>query len=94
MGADPVRQGLGPGRLGIGEAGGAEHGDEQFGLAGLAAARIDDGDLPAGIVHEDLVAGNVLLAHGRRQTMSEAAVEFAEAAVAVAARMSRAVLLP
>ena len=39
MRADPVRQGLGPGRLGVGEVGGAEHGDEDLGLADLAGLR-------------------------------------------------------
>ena len=67
MRADPVRQCLGPGRLGIGEVRGAEHGDEDLRLADLAGVRIDDGDLLAGVVDEDLVAGDMILPHDRRQ---------------------------
>ena len=36
MGADPVRQRLRPGRLGVGEVRGAEHGDEDLRLADFA----------------------------------------------------------
>ena len=39
MRADPVRQRLGPARLGIGVAGGAHHRDEDLGLPDLAGAR-------------------------------------------------------
>ena len=40
--ADPVGQLLGPGRLGEGVVGRAQHGDEHLGAADLAAGRIDD----------------------------------------------------
>ena len=69
--ADPVRQRLGPGRLGVGEVRGAEHGDEDLRLADLAGVRIDDGDLLAGVVDEDLVAGDVILPHARRSRRSK-----------------------
>ena len=94
MRADPVRQGLGPARLGVGIAGSAEHADEDLRLASLSRVRVVDRQLLAGVVHEDLVAGHVLLAHGGRQPPLEAAEQVAEAAVAIAARLDRPVLLP
>ncbi len=94
MRANPVRQGLGPGRLGVGEVGGAEHGDEDLGLADLAGVGINDGDLLAGIVDEHFVAGNMVLAHGRREPALKRAEELAEAAVAIAVGMDGPVLLP
>ncbi len=94
MGADPVRQRLRPGRFRIGEVGGAENGDEDLRLADLAGQRVDDGDLLAGIVDEDLVAGDMVLPHRRRQPPLEAAKQIAEPAVAVAAGMDRAIFFP
>ena len=94
MGADPIGQCLRPGCLRIGEVGGSENGDEEFGFTDLASPAIDDGDLLAGIVDEDLVAGDVLLAHRRRQPLFETAEEFAEPAVAIAVGINGAVFLP
>ena len=92
--ANPVWQGLGPGRLGIGEVRGAEHGDEDLRLAHLAGVRIGDRDLLAGIVDEDLVAGIVILPHARRQPALEAAEQLAEATVAVPVGLDRPVFFP
>ena len=63
--ADPVGQGLGPGRLGVGEVRGAKHGDEDLGLAHLPGHRVDDGRLLARVVDEHPVAGRMVLAHHR-----------------------------
>ena len=93
MGFDPIRQGLGPGRFGIGQVGGAEYGDEDLGVADLAGERIDDRQLLAGVIDEDLVAGDVMLAHGRRQAALEGAKQIAEARVAVSVRMVREIFL-
>jgi hypothetical protein len=94
MGADPVGQGLRPRRLGIGEARGAEHGDEDLRLADDAGRAVDDGDLLAGIVDEHLVAGRVILPHDRREPPLERAEQIAEPAVAIALRVGLAILLP
>jgi hypothetical protein len=94
MRLDPVRQRLRPGRFGVGVIRGAQHCDEDLGVAHLAGRRIDDGDLLAGVVDEHLVAGDVVLAHHRRQASLELTIEIAESRVAVAVRMSFAVLLP
>jgi hypothetical protein len=92
--ADPVGKRLGPGRLGVGVVGGAEHADEDLGLAHDARLRVDDRHLLAGVVDEDLVAGDVVLAHDRRQPPLELAVQVAEARVAVAVGLRLPVLLP
>ena len=92
--ADPVRQRLGPGRLGISEVRGTEHGHEDLRLADLARVWIDDGDLLAGIVDKDLVAGDVILPHARLQPALEAAEQVAEATVAVPVGLDRPVFLP
>lgn len=65
MRTNPVGQRLRPGCLRVGEAGGAQHCDEDLCLADLSGQPIDDRQLLAGIIHEDLVAGDVLLAHRR-----------------------------
>ncbi len=94
MRADPVGQRLGPGRLGVGQARRAEHRHEDLGLAHDAGGRIDDPDLLAGVVDEDLVAGGMVLAHHRGEPALELPVEIAEPGVAVAVRMGLPVLLP
>ena len=94
MGPDPVGQRLGPGRLGVGVAGGAHGGDEDLRLAHLPGPPVDDLDRLAGIVDEQPLAGRVRLAHGRRQPALPGPVELAPAAVGIAVRFSGAVLLP
>jgi hypothetical protein len=73
MGADPIRQLLRPGRLGIGEVRGAEHADEYLRLADFAGGGIGDPDPLARIVHERLFPGDMVLAHHRRQPSFEPA---------------------
>jgi hypothetical protein len=94
MRADPVRQPLRPAGLRIGVVRSTEHGDEDLGRPHLAGDRIDDGDLLAGVIDEQLVAGDVVLPHGRCQAMLEVTVELAEAAVAVPVGMASAVFFP
>ena len=67
MRARPVGQALRPGRLGVGEVRGAEHAHEDLGFADLARFRVGDPDPFAGIVYERLLAGDMVLAHHRRQ---------------------------
>ena len=94
MRADPVRQRLRPGRLGVGEVRGAEHADENLRLADLARRRIDDPDPFARIVDERLLPGDVVLTHHRRQPPFESTQQIAETAVAVALGMDLSVFLP
>ena len=94
MRADPVGETLRPGRLGVGVVRGAERGDEELRHAGLAGRGVDHLQRHAGVVDEHPLAGDMVLAHGRREAPFPAAVEFAEPAVAVAVGMNGAVLLP
>ena len=60
----------------------------------LAGFRIGDADPLAGIVHERLLAGDMMLAHHWRQPTFEAAQQIAEPTVAIAVRMRRPMLPP
>ena len=91
---DPVRQLLGRGRLGVGEAAGAEHGDEQLDGAQLARTPVDQARPFAGEVDEGLFAGAVHLSHRRPQAPQPLSVDLAELRVAVAVGMDLDVLLP
>lgn len=95
MSADPIGQALRPGRLRIGQARGAQHRDEDLRSAPLTGEAIDHHrDAVARIVHEQLVAGGVRLAHRHRQAAFPGPVEFTEAAIAVAIRLGGDVFLP
>ena len=87
-------QGLRERRLRVGVVRGAEHADEYLRLAQFPGRRIGDRDLLAGIIHEQLVAGGVMLAHDRRQPPLELAEQVTKTAVAVAIRMGVAIFLP
>ena len=94
VGADPVGQLLGGGRLGVGEAAGAEHGDEQLDAPQFPRVPVDQRWPLPGEVDERLLAGPVDLPHRRPQPPRPLAVDLAELAVAVAVRMDLGVLLP
>ena len=85
---------MAPGRLGVGVAGRAEHGDEDLGTADLAGGRVKNLDGLSGIVDEHLLAGDMALAHDRRQPTAPGAVELAETAETIAIRLGRPVFLP
>ena len=76
--AGPIRQLLRPRRLGIGEVRGAEHANENLRLADFARRRISDPDPLARIVHERLLAGDMVLAHHRRQASFKTTKQIAE----------------
>ena len=80
--------------LGVGEAAGAEHRDEQLDRPQLTRAPVDQARPLAREVDEGLLAGAVNLSHRRPQPLDPLPVELAELGVAVAARMDLKVLLP
>jgi hypothetical protein len=92
--ADPVRQTLAPADLRIGQAGGAEHGHENLGCPHLAGRRVDHRQGLPGEIDEQLVAGQVGLAHGQRHPAAPGGVEVAEPAVAIALGLFGPVFLP
>ena len=65
MRADPVRQGLGRGRLDVGVVGGTEHGDEELRRRDLAGSDVDHRDGLAGVVNKEALARGMSLAHRR-----------------------------
>ena len=91
---DPVRQPLAEAGFGIGVVRGPQNRDEDLGLAHLPGDRIEHRHGVAGKVHEQLLAGGMGLAHGRRHAAAPFAVEVAEPAVAVAVGMLAAIILP
>jgi hypothetical protein len=90
----PVGQALAPASLGVGVVRSPEHGDEDVRLAHLAGGGVDHRHGVAGEVDEQLLAGDVRLAHGGGDASAPGDVEAAEPAVAVAVRMLGPVLLP
>ena len=94
MRGDPVRQLLAPRRLGVGEAGGAEHGDEDLHRDDLAGIGVNHLAGAAGEIDEHPLAGNVDLAHRRLQPAGPGPVEIAEPRIAEAVGAAGAVLLP
>ena len=91
---DPVGGGLSRRGTGIGVVRRAQRGHEDLGLCDLAGEGVDDGHRAAGIVHEQLLAGDVDLAHRALLATSKLAVLDAEARVLVSQRVARGVLLP
>ena len=94
MGANPVAQTLGPRALDVGVITRPLGRDKNMDLARLARLRIDDLHRRTGVIHKELLARLVLEAHRHVQRLRPRAVEFAIAAVAVALRVDRPVLLP
>jgi len=79
---DPVRQALCEAGLGVGVVRGAEHGDEDLHAAHLAAEPVSHLHGVAGIVDEQLLAGDMNLAQGWLETAGPFPVAFAEPRVA------------
>lgn len=94
MGADPAGQPLAPVCFGIGQVRGTEHGDERLRPANFAGRPVDDLQCSAGVVNEQPIAGDMVLAHHRRQPTAPAPVENAGAAIAMTLGMNRVAFLP
>ena len=94
LGADPVLGGLARGGAGEGVVRCAERGHEDLGLGDLAGDRVDDGHRAAGVVDEQLLAGDMDLAHRALLALGELAVLDAKTGVLVGQRVVARVLLP
>lgn len=92
--ADPIGEPLCPRRLRIGEVRRTHDGNEDLCLSDLSGQPIRDGNAVPGIIDEQLVTADVALTHRHRQPTFPAAVELAEARVAVAVRVALDVLIP
>ncbi len=82
--ADPVLELLGPRRFRIRAVRRAERCDEQFGLTDLAGVRINDAQLVARVIDEQLLAGRMGLTQRYRKGSRPTLVMFAEPAIVVA----------
>jgi hypothetical protein len=94
MRSNPVRQLLRPGEFRKDAAGYTERCDEQLGFADFAGVRIDNAELRARVVDEQLLAGRERLAQRDRQRCRPAFVVLTKPAVAVAFRFTHLVLVP
>ncbi|CAE6937250.1 hypothetical protein R69927_07488 [Paraburkholderia domus] len=92
--ADPVGQLLRPRELGKRVAGNTKRRDEQLGLADFSRVRIDDAELLARVVHEQLLARHMRLSQRDRQPLCPFLIGLAEPAVTVAVRVLCLVFLP
>src|SRR5690349_5243119 len=61
QGADPIGEALRPGGLGVGVTAGPEDRDEDGGGAHFAGGRVVNRDRVAGVVHEEFLAGSMLV---------------------------------
>jgi hypothetical protein len=93
-GADPVGGRLGGGGAGIGVVRCTQHRHEDLRAADLAGGGVHDGHGLAGVVHEQLLAGDVGLAHRALQPGGPGAVLHAVGGVLVGQSVVALVLLP
>lgn len=94
VGADPVRQGLAPGGLGVGVIGRTHHRHKDLRLMDLTGGAVIDGHSVPGIVHEQLFTGSMVLPHHQVQLALPGPVMVAEPTVLVAIRIGFPELLP
>ena len=95
MGRDPVRKALCPGSFCVGKARRTQHRHENLCRAPLAGEPVhDDRHRVAGVVHEQLLARGMGLAHDHRQLGGEKPIKLTEAAIPQAVRLLGDVLLP
>jgi hypothetical protein len=91
---DPIRKGLAPYCLGVGEARRAERGDKDLHRDDLATETVDHLGRATGKVDKQLLAGNMDLAQGRLQPADPALVQIAEPGIAEPVGCAGPVLLP
>ena len=91
---NPVGQRLGGEGLGIGVARRPQHGHEQLGRPDLAGGHVGDRQGHAREVHEELLAGPVLLAHDQVEPTRPAPIGLTEPGVAEAVGVALPVLEP
>jgi hypothetical protein len=91
---DPVRQLLAPGRLGVREAGGAEHRDEDLHRDDLAGIGVNHLPGAAGEIDKHPLAGDMNLTHRRLQPAGPGPVQIAEPRIAEPVGSAGAVLFP
>lgn len=94
MRTDPVRQPLAPTGFGISVIGGAQHRDEHVSPSFLSGCPLENRHGVASVVHEQLFASDMGLAHRRADPSGPLDVEVTKPAIAVTVRMIGSVFLP
>ena len=94
MRANPVRQALGPGRLGVGVVGGPEDSHENRHLVHLPTVAVDHGDTLPSVIHKELLARTVGLPQDEIQLARPGAVALAKPTVLQAIGHGRLIFLP
>ena len=92
--ADPVGKPFAPTGLRVGVVGGSQHRDEDVRPALLPGHPIEHRDGVAGVVHEQLLAGDMRLAHRCADAAAPVDVQIAEPAIAITIAELSAVFLP
>src|SRR5262249_36290848 len=92
--ADPIGERLRPGRFRVCQRRSTKNRDEQFGREDLASDPINDLQLRAGVIDKHPLAGDMRLAHRRRDQLLPGSVQVAKTRVRVPAEMFLAILLP
>src|SRR5262245_48568053 len=91
---DPIGQRLRPGRFRVWQRRSTKNRDEQLGREDLASDPINDLQLRAGVIDKHPLAGDMRLAHRRRDPLLPGSVQVAKTRVRVPAEMFLAILLP
>ena len=94
VGADPIRQLLCPGGLGIGIAAGPQNGQEDLGLPDLPGGRVDHRDRLPGIIEKGFLSGPMVLAHDQVEFPGPLVVVLAEPTILKAVRVDLPMFLP
>ena len=92
--ADPIGKRLRPGCFRVRQRRSAENRDEQLGREDLAGGRGNDLQLCARVIDEHALAGDMRLAHRRREPLLPVPVQVAKARIRVPPWMLLAILLP
>src|SRR5262245_14711976 len=92
--ADPIGKRLRPTCFRVGKIACTKHRDEQLGREDLAARAIHEFQLSAGVIDKHPLAGDMRLAHRRRDALLPGPVQVAKARVRVPAGTLLTILLP
>ncbi len=94
MRPDPIGQPLGPGGFDVSVVAGPQDRDEDLRLTHLPGCPVHHRHGRARVIHQQLLAGHIMLTQHRLQGVGPLLIEGAELAVPVAVRVLGPVLLP
>ena len=90
----PIRQLLRPGSLGVSQVRSAEHSNKYLGLVNIARLGINNRDPLPRVVHECLLAGDMMLTHHWAQPSLKPTQQITEAAIPVTLLVDLSIFLP